>query len=123
AEQQARYTAARKTPPLNWRDKYEEPAMPDTSELPELPDTWCWANAEQIISYLRNGLPQKPNPDPPGHKLLRISAVRPMRVDLSDVRYLDLPASEVAGYFVQDGDLLFTRYNGSVDLLGVAAMV
>ena len=23
-------------PPLNWRDKYEEPAMPDTSELPEL---------------------------------------------------------------------------------------
>jgi type I restriction enzyme S subunit len=44
-----------------------------------------------------------------------------MHVDLKEVRYLE--SSEVDEYYVEDGDLLFTRYNGSVDLLGVAGMV
>ncbi len=26
-----------------WKAKYKEPAAPDTSELPELPEGWCWA--------------------------------------------------------------------------------
>src|SRR5207245_1305492 len=25
------------------RGEYEEPVSPDTSDLPELPDGWCWA--------------------------------------------------------------------------------
>lgn len=27
-----------------WKAKYEEPVAPDTSELPELPEGWCWGS-------------------------------------------------------------------------------
>lgn len=46
-----------------------------------------------------------------------------MSVDLNEVRFLSLPEQDVKDYFLDNGDILFTRYNGSVDLLGVAGMV
>jgi type I restriction enzyme S subunit len=103
--------------------RYIEPAAPNAERLQELPEQWCWATLEQLITYLRNGLPQKPDTSPPGHRILRINAVRPMSVDLDEVRYLPLSEQKVKGYFLDDGDILFTRYNGSLELLGVAGMV
>jgi type I restriction enzyme S subunit len=35
-----------------WRDKYEEPATPDTSELPELPEGWCWTTIDAVSECL-----------------------------------------------------------------------
>jgi type I restriction enzyme S subunit len=34
-----------------WKDKYEEPATPDTSELPELPEGWCWTTVSQLVAH------------------------------------------------------------------------
>lgn len=31
-----------------WKAKYVEPAAPDVSELPVLPEGWCWATVEQL---------------------------------------------------------------------------
>src|SRR5215831_7723965 len=73
----------------------------------------------RLIMELRNGISTKPNPEPPGHPILRISATRPGRVLLDDVRYLSESDDLVGMYCLRDGDLLFTRYNGSLDLLGV----
>jgi type I restriction enzyme, S subunit len=121
--QLARYAQAGKEPPKDWRKKYQQPVDLDTSTLPPLPEGWCWVSVEQLTWFLRNGISQKPSATPPGHRILRINAVRPMVVDTEEVRYLNLPREEVAGEFVDSGDLLFTRYNGSVDLLGVVGMV
>ena len=33
-----------------WKQKYEEPAAPDTADLPELPTGWQWASLEQIAA-------------------------------------------------------------------------
>jgi type I restriction enzyme S subunit len=33
-----------------WKAKYVEPFAPGTSELPELPESWCWASIEQLAS-------------------------------------------------------------------------
>lgn len=33
-----------------WKAKYKEPAAPDTANLPELPEGWCWATVEQLAS-------------------------------------------------------------------------
>ncbi len=123
ADQEAKFAAVDKAPPKNWREKYVEALPPDTSNLPELPDSWCWARLDQLIVYLRNGYFQKPTDDPGGVRVLRINSVRPMRVDLAEVRYLKDVPNDVSGYYVEDGDLLFTRYNGSRDLLGVVGMV
>ncbi|MGI4871725.1 MAG: restriction endonuclease subunit S [Janthinobacterium lividum] len=46
-----------------WKSKYEEPAAPDTSELPELPKGWVWATLSQLGSWTGGGTPSKSNPD------------------------------------------------------------
>lgn len=38
----AKYKAKGKPAPKAWRDRYKEPEPVDESELPELPDGWCW---------------------------------------------------------------------------------
>ncbi len=35
--------------------RYEEPKGPDASELPELPEGWCWARAEQFCEFITKG--------------------------------------------------------------------
>jgi len=47
-EQLAKYDAQGKTPPKGWKEKYREPAKPDTRDLPELPEGWCWASLDQL---------------------------------------------------------------------------
>ena len=37
-----------RTPPKNWKAKYKEPVAPDTTNLPPLPDGWCWVSWEQV---------------------------------------------------------------------------
>jgi type I restriction enzyme S subunit len=123
ADQLAKFTAAGREPPKNWKAKYVEPSPPDTTDLPELPEGWCWSKLDQLLVFLRNGYFQSPSGAEEGTPILRINAVRPMRVDLTEVRFLDKIKGDVSDYFVENDDLLFTRYNGSVELLGVAGMV
>jgi type I restriction enzyme S subunit len=39
--------------------KYKEPAYPDTSKLPALPDRWKWARAEQLCDFITKGTTPK----------------------------------------------------------------
>jgi type I restriction enzyme S subunit len=38
-----------------WKAKYDEPAAPDTSKLPKLPEGWCWARSEQVSEFVTKG--------------------------------------------------------------------
>ncbi|UJJ32777.1 restriction endonuclease subunit S [Halopseudomonas maritima] len=78
---------------------------------------------ETLIHEMRNGLSAKPNEDQTGLPILRISAVRPMSVDYSDHRFLVCSGAEAARYRLREDDLLFTRYNGSLELVGVCGMI
>lgn len=115
------------TPHLPTNDKrkakYQEPDPPDATELPELPEAWCWVTMEQLSWSLRNGVSKKPSIDPPGFPILRINAVRPRSVNFEEIRFYNRPEAGAKDYFLEEGDLLFTRYNGSLDLLGVAGRV
>ncbi|TWI10321.1 restriction endonuclease subunit S [Aerolutibacter ruishenii] len=121
--QLARFAEQGKTPPKDWQTKYPEPVAPNTADLPPLPDGWVWSTIDQLSIHVRNGLSQKPTQEPIGYPILRINAVRPMTVNLDEVRYLHLPREDAAPYLLANGDLLATRYNGSVDLLGVVGVV
>lgn len=106
----------------NWqgRGKYKEPAAPDTTNLPALPEGWVWASLEQTVAEFRNGLSKKPTLKPNGYPILRISAVRPMSVVVDDLRYYEPKnEAEIEDSWVRSGDLLFTRYNGSARFVGV----
>jgi type I restriction enzyme S subunit len=122
-KQLAKFKEQGKAPPKDWQAKYPEPVKPDTNDLPELPEGWIWASLDQVASTVRNGLSQKPSQEPIGYPILRINAVRPMSVNLNEVRYLALAETTVTEYILENGDILATRYNGSVDLLGVFGVV
>lgn len=85
---------------------------------------WPMVELGDIAMTLRNGaFVSRPAPQGPGVRIFRISAVRPLRLDVDDVRFAQKERSEVKPYFVQAGDLLFTRYNGNPNLVGACAVV
>ena len=98
----------------NWqsRGRYKAPAAPDATHLPPLPTGWTWASLDQLLSLLRNGISAKPDAES-GLPILRISAVRPLSVNLAEARYLNAEARDYPDYALTEGDLLFTRYNGN----------
>jgi type I restriction enzyme S subunit len=123
AKQLAKFKAQGKTPPKDWQKKYPEPVKPDTSGLPELPEGWVWASVDQLSESVRNGLSKTPNTTQCGFPIFKINAVRPMTVNFDAIKHIEIEQNEAADYWVEVGDVLATRYNGSVDLLGVFGMV
>ena len=71
---------------------------------------------------MRNGYSGKPE-GASGTRILRISAVRALVIDVEDVRFLSGGADRYATDLVAPNDLLFTRYNGSREFVGVCAVV
>ncbi|MEX5540513.1 restriction endonuclease subunit S [Pseudomonas poae] len=76
-----------------------------------------------LITEMRNGLSAKPNEDGKGLPILRISSVRAGSIDQTDIRFLECDENEEERYALRVGDLLFTRYNGSLELVGVCGLV
>jgi type I restriction enzyme, S subunit len=58
-EQLTKYKEAGKTPPKNWEDKYQEPEAPDISNLPDLPDGWCWVAIGQVFGVYVGSTPSR----------------------------------------------------------------
>ena len=104
--------------------KHVEPAPPDSDGLPGLPKGWSWTQFDDLLIELKNGhFSKAPASEPPGIPILRISAVRPLSVSLESPRYLQEEWEKVAQYQLHNGDLLFTRYNGTLELVGVCGTV
>lgn len=91
-----------------------ERASQQSGEIAELGD---------IAEEVKNGLSKKPTDDLGGTPILRISAVRPLKVRLDDLRHYPKEEALSEGAFLRDGDLLFTRYNGNPDFTAVCGMV
>lgn len=86
-------------------------------------NTWESAPLEDLIVEMRNGLSPKPNEDGKGNPILRISSVRSGYVDQKDIRYLECDEKVSLRYGLSEGDILFTRYNGSIDFVGVCGLI
>ena len=83
---------------------------------------WKQVILGDIASSIRNGFSKKPDAEQ-GTRIFRISAVRPMELNANDVRYLSGVPGDYQSYLVELGDVLFTRYNGSRDYVGVCARI
>ncbi|WP_406364322.1 restriction endonuclease subunit S [Streptomyces sp. NBC_01579] len=91
-----------------------------------LPEGWAWVELGEIATSVKNGMyVSRPGTEPNGTAILRIGAVRPMRLSLDDLRYTGLDWQEVQDQAgdVMPGDLLFTRYNGNPEYVGAGAVV
>ena len=117
----------------DWREQGEHgkkpikprpPAQPgpcNPSSQQEVPNGWFYLPFEALAWSIRNGISVKPDEIGP-LKIFRISAVRPMAFDLNDSRRITDPNGRMEDYRLTYGDLVFTRYNGSRDYVGVSAM-
>jgi len=80
----------------------------------------------EIARDIRNGIfVSRPKAEPNGVAILRIGAVRPLSLDLTDLRYSERSETDLAreDALLSPGDLLFTRYNGNPRYVGACAVV
>lgn len=82
--------------------------------------TWEKCRFVDLMDTVKNGYGLKPT-DKGDHRILKISAVRPMKLDVYECRYNNNPFDQ--DYLIEENDLLFTRYNGSREFVGVCAYV
>ena len=104
------------------KGKYKEPAAPDTTDLPELPEGWVWATLDQIG---QEGRPIiygiiKPGPhDPNGVPYVRVTEMKNGFVDLPNLRRA---ATERAAKFARAtlaaGDVLISK-DGTIGRVAV----
>ena len=92
----------------------------ELAELPGLPAAWGWIKYGDLCSLVRNGISAKPEGNL-GTPIFRISAVRPLFFDMTDIRHIENSTGAFNSYCLERGDIVFTRYNGSRHYVGVCA--
>ena len=102
--------------------RHEEPVPPKASELPNLPEGWCWATVGQL-GKVSGGLTKNTKRDNYPLKLpyLRVANVYADELRLNEVEHLGVEESEVGRTVLEAGDLLVVEGNGSVDQIGRVA--
>jgi len=104
------------------RGKYHEPVAPDTADLPQLPEGWCWVGLGQLLREpLVNG---RSVPDgTSGFPVLRLTALKGDQIDLAERKTGRWLADEARAFLVNGGDFLVARGNGSIRLVGRGGLV
>jgi type I restriction enzyme S subunit len=92
------------------KGKYKEPAAPDTTDLPELPEGWVWASVEQIANLVTDGDHNPPKRTPTGVPHLTAKHIREWRVDPTDCTFIskDDAVRVFKRYHPKAGDLIVT---------------
>ena len=114
----------------DWREEHANvgPVFPllqetDADNQNDLPETWAIVNVGDTISGLKYGTSQKCSYEKDGTPVLRIPNIGEGVINQSDLKYADLPANELEQLKLHPGDVLLIRSNGSVSLVGKAALV
>jgi type I restriction enzyme S subunit len=101
------------------KGKYKEPAAPDTTDLPELPEGWVWARLDAIAA-LKGGITVDSKRQDQTARVvpyLRVANVQRGYLDLSEVKTISAPASDIESLRLRLGDILFNE-GGDRDKLG-----
>ena len=108
AERRARWETQEKR-----RGKYKEPAAPDTSDLPPLPEGWVWATTGQVIlGTPQNGLYKSKDKYGDGIPILRITDYQDFELkDRQGLKRLEVNSAEVDTYGLRVDDLILNRVN------------
>lgn len=107
-----------------WKQKYQEPAAPDTTDLQELPTGWVWVSLGALITWgPQNGLYLHKDNYGRGTPILRIDDYQAGWVRLAaDLQKVSAEKADRAKYGVFVGDFIINRVN-SVSHLGKCMLV
>ncbi|MGH2611523.1 MAG: restriction endonuclease subunit S [Rhabdochlamydiaceae bacterium] len=104
-----------------WKDKkerYKDPLLPDTENLPYLPNGWVWASLDQIMNTSpQNGVYYPQSKYGQGIPILRIDDfqadwTRP----IGDLQLVEVNNRDKELYSLNDGDFVINRVNSSSHL-------
>ena len=110
AAQLAKYEAKDKKPPKNWQDKYKEPEPVDESELPELPETWCWCPLEELASHQSGFAFKSKHFSDEGIQVVKLGNLYQGRFDLTrDPAYLPSDHEDADAAPIHPGDILVSQ--------------
>lgn len=108
------------------KSKYVEPVVPNTANLPVLPEGWVWATLDQLAVETQIGLIRgrdQQNTEGFGVPYVKMNNVSlDGEVDLSALIHVEANESDRKRYALRDGDLLFNTRN-SKELVGKTGLV
>ncbi|MEW5942761.1 MAG: restriction endonuclease subunit S [Pseudomonadota bacterium] len=108
------------------KGKYKEPAAPDTTDLPELPEGWVWTSVDQLTGDSLIGLDRgrdQQNSEGIGTPYVKMNNVTMEgEVTSEGLVYVDASNEEKERFNLQATDLLFNTRN-SKELVGKVGIV
>lgn len=122
-KQLAKFAEKGNAPPKGWQTKYPEPSVTDLEGLPVLPDGWTWTSLDHLVEDSSYGTSVKCSSEAGGLPVLRIPNVRSGKIDLSDLKFATQGLGLGDGDYLAAGDVLVIRTNGSIGLVGRAAVI
>jgi type I restriction enzyme S subunit len=121
-EQLAKYAESNKEPPKRWQAMYRQPTVSDVSGHPELPQGWCWASFESLLSEpLRNGHSARAAGNGTGIRTLTLTAVTLGEFSEKNTKLTVAKPEDVEDLWLQPGDFLIERSN-TAELVGTARL-
>jgi restriction endonuclease S subunit/predicted ATPase len=103
----------------HWKSCYPEPILPNTTDLPKLPNTWAWASLD-MVAEIGSGISvsqNRPVKNPVELPYLRVANVMRGYFDLSEMKTIRVEKDRVPNYLLQANDILFNE-GGDRDKLG-----
>lgn len=99
------------------KEKELPPIKPE--EIPfEIPENWVWCRLGDLVEIYQNGISSRGTSDATKAIVLRLADIKNSKVDLSDTREINLPKKTIEKHKLEESDILITRVNGSVELVG-----
>ena len=98
------------------------PSEGEIENLPLLPGGWLWIKVQTLLTEPpANGHSVKDRAS--GFPVLRLTAIKKEKLDLSEVKNGDWEREDALSYLVREGDFLLSRGNGSKQLVGRGGLV
>jgi type I restriction enzyme S subunit len=117
-DQLAKFKAKGQGPPRNWKGKHKEPIVPDITNLPPLPEGWCWTTVGQLGGHGEQPVLTGPFGTNLGRSdfvetgipLLTIGCLTWSGISLDKAEFVTHDkAEELKRYRLRVGDLMFSR--------------
>jgi len=93
------------------KGKYKEPAAPDTTDLPELPEAWVWATVETICAQIVDCPHSTPRFQEIGYPCIDTTWMTAEGLVIQRARFVDQSAYQerIARLEPEPGDIVFAR--------------
>lgn len=119
-EQLRKFAEKGKTPPKDWKEKYQSPIHIECNNLPTIPTQWTWCTLDclcEVVGGITKGQRHAAGARLCEVPYLRVANVQRGFIDLNEVKTIAVTDEDAATLRLRAGDILFNE-GGDRDKLG-----